>query len=136
MAVQPGRKSADARSLDSGGAPPRLTPPEYLNNAERALFKELVASIDSRAFVPSDAPLLVSYVQATLMARKFAGNPEQIVVWEKSVKIQATLATRLRLAPQSRLDRKTAGRQQAFRNPDPWELRPSGGKGNKHAEGQ
>ena len=129
MRKQPGRKSADTRSLEMDDSPPPLEPPAYLNAAERELFKELIASISTRAFVPSDMSLLVSFVQATLLCRKTAGNPEQIAVWSQAVKMQAVLATKLRLAPQSRLDRKVAGRMQAYRAPDPWELRPERGNG-------
>jgi hypothetical protein len=113
--------------------PPPLEPPAYLNNAERELFKELIASISTRAFVPSDITLLVSFVQATLLCRKTAGNPEQIAVWAQAVKMQAVLATKLRLAPQSRLDRKVAGRMQARVALDPWELRPERGNGRGRA---
>jgi hypothetical protein len=129
---QPGRKSADTAALLTDDSPPPLDPPKYLNAAERELFKELIASISTRAFVPSDMPLLVSFVQATLLSRKTAGDPEQIGTWKEAVKVQAVLATKLRLAPQSRLDRKVAGRIQARVAPDPWELRPENG-GNKHA---
>ena len=71
---------------------------------------ELIASISTRAFVASDVPLLVSFVQATLLSRKTAGDPKQFDTWREAVKVQAVLATKLRLAPQSRLDRKVAGR--------------------------
>ena len=39
-----------------------------------------------------------------------ANRPAQIELWEKAVRIQAMLATRLRLAPQSRMTPKTAAR--------------------------
>jgi hypothetical protein len=38
------------------------------------------------------------------------GDASSLPVWEKAVKVQAMLATRLRLAPQARLDPKTVGR--------------------------
>lgn len=126
MRKQPGRKSASSVSLGVDDSPPPLEPPKYLNAAERELFRDLIASISTRAFVPSDMSLIVSFVQATLLSRKTASDPEQIATWSQAVKMQAVLATKLRLAPQSRLDRKVAGRMQAFRNPDPWELMPGG----------
>jgi hypothetical protein len=86
--------------------PPRLQPPPHLNDDERSLFDELVGACDPRHFVESDLPLLASYVQATLIARDAARAPSKIVLWEKAVRMQATLATRLRLSPQSRIDRK------------------------------
>ena len=54
--------------------------------------------------------MLVSYVQATLLSRVTARDPKMIAVWEKATRMQATLATRLRLAPQSRTDPKTLAR--------------------------
>jgi hypothetical protein len=42
--------------------------------------------------------------------------------WEKAVRMQAVLATKLRLAPQARVDPKTVGRQTPQRlEPPPWE---------------
>jgi hypothetical protein len=66
--------------------------------------------------------LLVAYVQATLLGRKMARNPSNVAVWEKAVRVQLALAARLRLAPQSRVDPKTIGRQQQQRvGPAPWD---------------
>jgi len=78
--------------------PPRLTPPPYLNKEERSLFIDLVTAVDARHFVPSDVPLLVAYIQAALEARKGTKSP----FWETAVKMLSQLATKLRLAPQSR----------------------------------
>ena len=124
---QRGRKSSSFVALRVDGSPPPLQPPAYLNEEERALFAELIAACDTRAFVPSDTPLLVSFVQATLVARSTAHDPDKAQLWERSVKLQATLATRLRLAPQARTDPKTAARQQEYRGPRPWEIRPGEG---------
>jgi hypothetical protein len=74
--VQRGRKSAAVVPLRVDGSPPPLQPPAYLNTVERKLFCELIASVDTRAFVESDLPLLTSFVQATLMARKTARDPK------------------------------------------------------------
>jgi hypothetical protein len=57
-----------------------------------------------------DTPLLVSFVQATLIARSTAHDPDKAQLWEWSVKLQATLATRLRLAPQARTARDKCSR--------------------------
>src|SRR6516225_2566738 len=84
------------------GSPPPLDPPANLNDEERSLFLELVGSISTRHFVPSDRPLLTSFVQSTVLARHAiktaATDPAALTVWEKSTRLQATLATRLRLA--------------------------------------
>ncbi len=120
---QRGRKSAaEMAVLAVHSKPPRLEPPAYLNDAERTMFVELVDACDARHFVASDLPLLVSYVQATLLARSAARDPDRVGVWEKAVRCQATLATRLRLAPQARIDPKTVGRRQQPQGPLPWEI--------------
>ena len=120
---QRGRKAAELAILPAvDGKPPRLRPPPHLNDDERSLFDELVGACDSRHFVESDLPLLASYVQATLIARDAAHAPSKVLLWEKAVRMQATLATRLRLSPQSRIDPKTVGRRQEFQGPRPWEI--------------
>ncbi|MGB9394444.1 MAG: hypothetical protein WCB32_06625 [Pseudolabrys sp.] len=86
------------------------------------LFTELVAACDARHFVESDLPLLVSYVQATLLSRSTARDPDKIAIWEKATRMQATLATRLRLAPQSRTDPKTIARGLQRLGPQSWEI--------------
>ena len=119
---QRGRKSAaNLATFRVDGAPPRPHPPAYLQDDERTLFTELVAACDARHFVESDLPLLVSYVQATLLSRATARDPKMIAVWEKATRMQATLATRLRLAPQSRTDPKTIARGLQRVGPQPWE---------------
>jgi hypothetical protein len=55
------------------------------------------------------------------MVRDAAHDPDKIAIWERAVKVQAMLATRLRrLAPQSRVDPKTIGRPQ--HGARPWDL--------------
>jgi hypothetical protein len=75
--------------------------------------------------VQSDLPLLVSYVQATLLARRaataLAKDISMIAIWEKATRMQATLATRLRLAPQARSDPKTIARGSANHNPSAYD---------------
>jgi len=108
-------------AIDLTGKPSRLTPPSSLNDDEQALFSELVGACDASHFRESDLPLLISYIQATLISRAAAHDPDRIVLWEKATRMQATLATRLRLSPQSRVDPKTIGRQQPQRGPLPWD---------------
>ena len=72
--------------------------------------------------MPGDLPLLTSFVQATLISRRAARDPREAVLWERAVRTQAMLATRLRLTPQSRIDPKTLGRQQTPQPKQPWEL--------------
>ena len=119
---QRGRRSAATLvAIDLTGKPSRLTPPSSLNDDEQALFSELVGACDASHFRESDLPLLISYIQATLISRAAAHDPDRIVLWEKATRMQATLATRLRLSPQSRIDPKTIGRQQPHPGPFPWD---------------
>jgi hypothetical protein len=119
---QRGRKSADLAVLNVDGSPPKLEPPPNLSDDERTLFTELIDATDTRHFRPTDLPLLVSYIQASLLARSTAHSPSKVATWEKAVRVQAALASRLRLSPQSRTDPKTIGRQQARPFKPPWEI--------------
>jgi hypothetical protein len=124
---QRGRKSAAFVDLPNvNGDPPRLDPPSSLTDDERSLFVEITEASGPRHFVGSDLPLLVSYVQATLLSRQaikdVAKDAAALALWEKAVRVQAMLATRLRLSPQARTDPKTIGRQMPQRTgPPPWE---------------
>ena len=129
--IQRGRKSSNVVALGVTASSPPLTPPATLTKAENALFDDLVGSSDPQHFVPSDMPLLVSFVQATLLARSLASTaakpskPDPTVVgsWEKATRVMAMLATRLRLAPQARNDPKTVGvrqRNAALSIKPPW----------------
>ncbi len=119
-----GRKSlASLTTLKVDGSASRLLPPASITNEEQALFSELVEACDASHFRDSDIPLLVSYIQSTLISRCAAHDPDKITIWEKATRMQATLATRLRLSPQSRADPKTVGRQQPFVGRKPWEDR-------------
>ena len=129
------RRSAASLSLvnvNVTGNPPRLEPPASLPEAERAIFVSVVAACDPKHFRPSDLPLLVRYVEAAALADQAAeklriegavvgGRPSPwIVVQEKAVRTLVALSLRLRLAPQSRVDPKTTGRQHPQIVP-PWE---------------
>jgi hypothetical protein len=121
-----GRQSAAELSIvPTEMARQRLVPPLGLTAAEAKLFRELVAACASDHFVQSDLPLVVSYVQATLLSRRastaIAKDVAMIGIWEKATRMQATLATRLRLAPQARSDPKTIARRSANHNPSAYE---------------
>jgi hypothetical protein len=122
---QRGRKSAAnlATLIDVTGTPPRLTTPAGLAKDERSLFDFIVDASPPHHFTGSDQPLLVSYVQACLMARSAAKTPAKIAIFERVVRLQAMLATKLRLSPQTRLDPKTLARHYANFDPNaptPW----------------
>ncbi len=124
---QRGRKGSkfEIDVLNVEGEPTRLDPPADLTNDERSLFLQIVGACSPKHFVPSDLPVLVSFVQATLLARQAikiaAKDSAALMTWEKSVRLQGMLATRLRLAPQSRFDAKTNARQQPRVGPYPWD---------------
>lgn len=110
--LQRGRKSAASFELPHlAGAELRLSTPPDLTAEEAELFDELVAATSAKHFRVSDVPLLISFVQATLAARAVARDPAQTKAWEGAVRVQAMLANRLRLSPQSRSDPKTVARE-------------------------
>lgn len=123
---QRGRKSSEKLGILVDGQAARLDPPEELSEAERAIFVEVTDACNPRHFAMSDLPLLTSFVQTTVIARNAAASAlndmQALAVWEKAVRLQAMLATRLRLSPQSRLDPKTVARRQPSPLPRPWEL--------------
>jgi hypothetical protein len=132
--IQRGRRTGNVVALGVTALPPPLTPPATLTEAEKALFDELVKSCDPQHFVPSDSPLLASFVQATLLARSLESSaarpskPDPAVIgsWEKVTRVMAMLATRLRLAPQARNDPKSVGirqRNAAMWMKPPWETK-------------
>lgn len=117
------RKSAEAKMFSVDGSPPRLTAPAGLKSAERKLFEEIANAVAAKHFQPADTSLIVSYVQATLLAHSTAGKPLQVAVFEKACRLQMALATKLRLTPQSRTDPKTQGRMQPPNGiKRPWEI--------------
>jgi hypothetical protein len=122
---QRGRKSAEILSVpNAAGRPSRLDPPDYLSKPAKTVFNDIVMSVDAEHFRECDVPLIASLAHATLMARTMAKNPTKIDQWEKAVRTQAMLSTRLRLTPQSRIDPKTVGRKPHVRTgPLPWDRR-------------
>lgn len=108
---------------------PRLRPPEGLAPEVRAVFVDHVNANDPKHFVRSDTALLVEYATASVMARRaaealereglvVAGRPNPwLVVQEKQVRAMTALAMRLRLAPQSRIDARGAGRTSRDQGP-------------------
>lgn len=114
------RKSLAALSVAPIGVR-RVKPPADLPAPCVALWRELVESLPPDRFHTSDRPLLALYCrhlhQAHLALSKIeefgACDGESLNPWlkvaEAATKQCAVLATKLRLAPQSRLDRKTVG---------------------------
>ena len=124
--LQRGRKSGGTlTSSNVTAASSRLTAPSSLTTAERKLFNELTTACDRNHFRTSDLPLLISYVQASLLAQTAAHDPKRAGQWASAVKLQGMLSTRLRMSPQSRADPKTVARQgrDDLRAKQPWEDR-------------
>src|SRR5262249_48864503 len=92
------------------GIDPRLDPPPFLNADERQVFIELTASASHLR--TADVPLIASLAQATVIARRAVRKPGDLAAWERAVRIQCMLSTRLRLTPQARTHPATIGRQQ------------------------
>jgi len=118
---QRGRKSPDnVVSLIVDGSPRRINAPAYLSKPERMLFDQIVNACAPAHFALADVTLLASYVQASLIAQDTARDPGKVTEWEKAVRVQAMLATKLRLSPQSRTDPKTIARNLPAKELPPW----------------
>src|SRR3954466_4394574 len=99
----------------------RVKAPESLAEPIRAIWETLVDSLPPDRFHASDRPLLALYCRALHQASLAFDAIEEhgatsgdsinpsVRVADAAVKQAATLATKLRLCPQSRLDRKVAG---------------------------
>jgi len=104
--------------------PTRPRPPDSLNDRERRLFLDLINATAPTHFRSSDLPLLLQYVQLSVLAADASAaistegavlddgllNPF-LAVQTRAVRLMALLATRLRLSPQSRLTQRQASRQ-------------------------
>ena len=98
------RRSATTSPLhESTAEKPRLKPPATLDDAERELFSKIVAACNPEHFTVSDTPLIISFVQATLMARDAiqtaSGDKEALLRWERAVKLQAVFSIETALMP-------------------------------------
>jgi len=110
--AQPGRRSAEAAAvlrLAPTRRRPRLIPPAPLTKAEQAIF-DLVAS-ENPHLAATDTPLLASYAQAVVKTMKLARKGDAVGDWEKSARVMAMLATKLRVSPQSSTDPQAIGRR-------------------------
>ena len=85
------------------------SPPD-LTATEQEMVDEVRASCPEDHFVPSDEPLIVAYIQATPVARDAVKDlPASAGLWDRSVKLMACLAAKLRLCPSARTSSRTAG---------------------------
>ena len=118
----PRQSGASLTTLRVDGRPPRLAPPRHLSAEARRLFVELTGAVAPEHFTTADRPLLCQYVEALALAERAVrelrrapvagGKPSPwLAVAEKCWRSTATLATKLRLAPQARYDARQAGRR-------------------------
>lgn len=101
----------------------RPSAPAGLPDAAVDHWNAIVSSLDADYFVASDLPLLASYARAlashdharsTLEERGYVDEKGKTSGWvtvlEKETRACVALSARLRLAPQSRMDRTKAGK--------------------------
>lgn len=113
----------------------RLKPPDDMAAPVKQIWAGIVDSLPGDRFHRSDVPLLTLYCRALYQASQAfdslekhkATNGDDLNPWLRvgdiAVKQAATLATKLRLCPQARLDRKTAGpmARTDHGGPTPWD---------------
>lgn len=125
------RKSAASLSIIPQGVATPPPAPQDLSEAETALWVEIVESKPVDWFGPDSIPVLKEYVRASLLCDVLAakvkraiegGEDEQVTVnvvklfldmRDKEARRAVSLATKLRLTPQSRYGPRTAERQNA-----------------------
>jgi hypothetical protein len=123
MIMKPGRPSAEDRKIIPLPAADRVDPPDNLTAKEAILFREIVSRCPPKQFSLADVYLLVSFVRVTLIAERAsrqlakARSAAERGSWMKMLndgtKLQAQLATKLRLATSSRHDVRQLSRQHA-----------------------
>jgi phage terminase small subunit len=112
------RKSSAALAVATPVSTDRLRPRSGLPPEVKLLWSELVSSMPHDHFRASDSALIEQYYQAIALARQAYANLTEegsviagranpwLVVLEKSHRSSVALSMRLRLSPQSRMDRK------------------------------
>ncbi|MGA8436530.1 MAG: hypothetical protein WB713_17460 [Methyloceanibacter sp.] len=123
MTKKRGRKSSEELSLiHLATARKPIEPPATLKAPEARIFREVVASCAVNHFRKAD---ITAFATATHLSRFYAdqiGETETAFKnWEAAVRLQISLATKLRITPQSRYDPKTIARNEPSDGPAPWE---------------
>jgi hypothetical protein len=135
---QRGRKSAAANAVPPivDGTLDRLQSPEHLSAREARLFNEVVTLASPNQFAPSDVCLIATFAQVTALIEDAAKAAAQATDSDRQAKYktlaelaktQSVLATKLRLAPQSRISPATAARQAAGYRPSAYDVMRNGG---------
>ena len=116
----PGRTSSVALSIATATPWARIEPPPTLTESQAALWRAVTATKPPEWFKADCAPVLEAYVQAVENYRRTAAALDQadscdIQTYKILTKLSidqsqliATLATKLRLTPQSRYTEKAA----------------------------
>ena len=123
MTEKRGRKSSEELSLiHLATARKPIEPPATLKAPEARIFGKVVASCAVNHFRKAD---ITAFATATHLSRFYAdqiGETETAFKnWEAAVRLQISLATKLRITPQSRYDPKTIARNEPSDGPAPWE---------------
>lgn len=111
----PRKSAASAATTSIDAKAGRVQPPAGLPEPAKQQWLAIVNSLPADRFHPSDRPLLSLYCQTLVRAQEAmdqldkAADPVWLKFTDTLVKLSATLATKLRLCPQARLDRKVAG---------------------------
>src|SRR5262245_7780955 len=105
------------------GSPSRLQPRSDAPATLKRIIVDLIASVPSTHFRPGDYHLVEQYAQSIALAREAFDELQRhgrvingkaspwIIILEKAHRSSVALSARLRLAPQQREDKKTAGRE-------------------------
>ena len=100
---------------------PRLAAPESLSPSARAIFIQIINNVDPSHFTEVDLPLLEGYANSAALSTEAAHQLDisgavidgkaspWLGVAEKAHKQLVALSARLRICPQSRFDRLSAG---------------------------
>jgi phage terminase small subunit len=114
-----GRKPYVTHDVTPLGSPDqRLRPPDSLGPAEKRVFWSLITQTPASQFQPADLPLICRWCELTALADRAAaelstasnlvenGLPSPwISIHERATKQLIALSLRLRLSPQSRMDK-------------------------------
>ncbi len=121
--MQRGRRSSAANivPLTITTPRPKLTPPTPLSSAEKLIF--IATAAQHPHLTAGDTVLLVAFAQAAVRTFKLSKS-KNTDEWEKSLRALLSVATKLRLTPQSTHDPQTLGRQRRNlpRGPAPWKV--------------
>jgi phage terminase small subunit len=106
-------------------------PPAHLNEAEQAVFRDVVASSDHGHFRPEDRELLALYcvqvvIARTPMKRRRRAPVEEMRDLRDTTRLIMSLSTKLRLGPKSRAPDNRRAATAGLRpfGPRPWDREP------------